>query len=47
MIRALIRRLLLSIPVLFGVTILTFLLTALTPGDPATTIRMPQNGVWL
>lgn len=38
MLRVLIRRLLISIPVLFAVSILTFLLTALTPGNPAYTI---------
>ena len=36
--RALLRRLLISVPVLFAVSILTFSLTALTPGDPALTI---------
>src|SRR3978361_120110 len=38
MLHALVRRLLISIPVLFAVSILTFLLTALTPGNPAYTI---------
>jgi peptide/nickel transport system permease protein len=38
MLRALLRRLLLSIPLLFVVSILTFVLTGLTPGDPAHTI---------
>lgn len=40
--RALVRRLLISIPVLFAVTILVFFLTALTPGDPARTILGTQ-----
>jgi peptide/nickel transport system permease protein len=38
MVRTLLRRILISVPVLFAVSILTFALTALTPGDPALTI---------
>ena len=38
MARTLLRRILISMPVLFAVSILTFALTALTPGDPALTI---------
>lgn len=38
MIRTLLRRLALSIPLLFVVTVLTFLVTGLTPGSAATTI---------
>lgn len=35
MVRYVIRRLLLMIPVVIGVTLLIFLLQAFTPGDPA------------
>jgi peptide/nickel transport system permease protein len=38
MLRALLRRVLLAIPLLFVVSILTFVLTGLIPGDPAHTI---------
>lgn len=38
MLRPLVRRLLLSLPLLFGVSILTFVLAALTPGDPGRSI---------
>jgi peptide/nickel transport system permease protein len=38
MIRVIVRRLVLSIPLLFIVSILTFLLTGLVPGNPAATI---------
>src|SRR5262245_26560047 len=35
MIRFILRRLLKMVPILLGITILTFLLTRLSPGDPA------------
>lgn len=38
MLRVILRRLALSVPILFIVSILTFLLTGLVPGNPATTI---------
>jgi peptide/nickel transport system permease protein len=38
MLRLIARRLLLAIPMLFGVSAVTFILVALTPGDPAASI---------
>jgi peptide/nickel transport system permease protein len=41
--RYIIRRLLLAVPVLFGVTIVTFMLTELAPGDAVTAIIMARR----
>ena len=38
MLRLIARRLLLAVPMLFGVSAVTFILVALTPGDPAVSI---------
>jgi peptide/nickel transport system permease protein len=42
--RYIIRRLLINIPVLFGITVLVFLFTRLTPGDPALAYMTPEMG---
>lgn len=39
-----IRRLLINIPVLFGITVLVFLFTRLAPGDPALAYMSPELG---
>ena len=42
--RYIIRRLLINIPVLFGITVLVFIFTRLTPGDPALAYMSPELG---
>ena len=43
--RYIIRRLLINIPVLFGITILVFTFLQLTPGDPISAYIRPELGV--
>jgi len=42
--RYIIRRLMINIPVLLGITILVFLFTRLTPGDPVLAYMSPELG---
>ncbi len=39
------RRLLIAVPILFGVSIVTFLFANLAPGDPLSTLARPGEGV--
>ena len=45
MLRYIVRRLFSAVPVLFGITLLAFLLGILSPGNPAEILRkkLPQN----
>ena len=43
--RYILRRILISFPVLFGITIVTFTFANLAPGDPVTAMIDPMSGI--
>ena len=41
--RYILRRLLISIPVLFGITLVTYVIVSLAPGDPVSALINPEQ----